>query len=156
MPENGNAMPRVSSSGPQTRGEERWCNRYLSRARPRTHYHFKLVSLCTQACARQLRAAKKTRENNLNILSRWWQTRKRGRIMSRAFSPFPTIPTTMKTIKQNFRTIVQFYFSIPPFLIQKRILSIHNYVTRITTSEKIYSLYFSKESNELSNVTRKP
>lgn len=110
----------------------------------------------TQACARQLRAAKKTRENNLNILSRWWQTRKRGRIMSRAFSPFPTIPTTMKTIKQNFRTIVQFYFSIPPFLIQKRILSIHNYVTRITTSEKIYSLYFSKESNELSNVTRKP
>lgn len=108
----------------------------------------------TQACARQLRAAKKTRENNLNILSRWWQTRKRGRIMSRAFSPFPT---TMKTIKQNFRTIVQFYFSIPPFLIRKRILrsSINNYVTRITTSEKIYSLYFSKESNELSNVNSK-
>lgn len=91
MPENGNAMPRVSSSGPLLQRRRTLMQPLFISSQTPDHYHFKLVSLHTQACARQLRAAKKTRENNPNILSRWWQTQKRGWIVFRAFSPFPTI-----------------------------------------------------------------
>lgn len=82
-----------------------------------THYHFKLVSQHTQVCARQLRAAKKTRENNLNILSRWWQSQKRGWIMFRAFSPFPRWK-----IKQNSWTIYNFTFPFSARFLRREFL----------------------------------
>lgn len=56
--------PRVARESLK-RLEERWCNRYLSQARPPA-LSFQ-IGKPGRACARQLRVAKKTLGNNLNI-----------------------------------------------------------------------------------------
>lgn len=114
MPENGNAMPRVSSSGPLLQRRRTLMQPLFISSQTPDHYHFKLVSLHTQACARQLRAAKKTRENNLNILSRWWQTQKRVDRVSSFFALSNHSPRWKIKREQNFWTIYNFTFPFSP------------------------------------------